>query len=318
MSDITYFSPLTPMVRVVDNSEYSVILEVLPVKRQDLIRLGGFTGNESKIRLTYARNPSRAETRVPLTIWDSNGTVIVDTKVSVWATPMEGLEHYTHIFDTVCVDFGIDVGYTAGEKYHKVSKSFYSVYDKFRCECAWMFKYTDSSIKHVGSDPEYYIDKLFFNGRLVATLDPPSSFDASVTRQQRIKTITRQVFMGLLPKLEERLNTELRTGERFSDSSRFNMPPINIIPDTACSLPADADRSYAGVRVGANFYIKVIKDVNSRQYLLEVRDYNTDMLITESTIPEESLFRSTFDSIPGIEHMSALTPGVDIICERTF
>jgi hypothetical protein len=136
-----FYSKLTPLVELIENNEYCVLLKVKPQSQQSLVRIPGFTGNELMFRLTKELTRRKkaigniqnyvpaVSDRIELTTWSTGGSCETDSDVS--RNPASYKEH--ELLKCVCVDYAIPLFEGRGPgRAVRPCLDIRTVYDKYR------------------------------------------------------------------------------------------------------------------------------------------------------------------------------------------
>lgn len=312
MTELQYFSKLTPFVTVSANNEDCVVLKVKPGSNKALVDIGCFYGDELQFR---ASKSCTEFGDIYVTIWRQGGVVEdhpimrpvngarMDTQV-IRPGGMQGA--LDKILDTICVDYGIDLFTSPDTEYRRITSKFVTVLDKFTKLDKIRLHY--SVYKGMKYDKILYPRALCYNGRQIAFLNGPLS-------QYRSAQCLR-VYSGIFGNCLYNLDRWLLNGgdHELSAGAVYRIDPERVkdikLPNTS------PDRS--GVRVGANFSICVVKDTENRCYKLTAQDISSADIVGELQIPESKLAGSTFDTYPGTEPVAVLMAGVDKIGNESF
>ena len=314
---IDYFSPLSSLVRLVDNNRECVVFQVLPYKSTDLVRLGVFTGSESQFRIL--KNPHKGANSVDVTIWSQGAAVENHFTVPVsvyWGHTRLASDYYdsyldyrkmSMILDTVCVDYGISV--TDSDAISK-SEDFRTPGDKFNKSITIEYNYES---QYSGASLYLWsITRCWYNGRVI--VDLKDSHKANLSAELRNHPIFRPYNADVRCKFDGKnhncKDTPADASKKFS---------IHIKPEELCGssmlewdLPA-----YAGVGVDGNFVVKVSKNLLGAAYELEFIDQRSGVVFKELEISAEDLCSKHIGEATAVS-IRALIPGRDTINGERF
>ena len=274
-----YYSKLTPLVELIENNEYCVLLKVKPLAQTALIKLPGFTGTELMFRLTKVTNRKKPTVDgmhssidvvgyAELTTWSSGGKCETDDRVAEAPANYKEAE----ILKCICVDYAIPVFISQSETFDiPPCLDFRTVYDKYRSPNTLLeFRYRDSGECSV-----------YLNGYSIYTglLDTPAGAREVYERLPLLKQSSAYAYWYgsyIADKLRARGTSAWRDIVNTTDSVKL----VDVVDPQAVADYVDlcyTDPYSAQIYVGGVFSIGITKEPADARYNVSITRPDIDL-----------------------------------------